>query len=111
MKEQIWRVPNGNLACFCIEHHCIYARKKFYYKNNVIGTENLMAACIGTKVKNFIFSSTSNGLLISLFETSIFEHDVIFKRPMGEIQDCDVYKFERQGLVLASSWPGWASYL
>ena len=24
----------------------------------------------------------------------IFEHDVIFKRPMGEIQDCDVYKFE-----------------
>ena len=32
---------------------------KFYYKNNVIGTENLMAACIGTKVKNFIFSSTA----------------------------------------------------
>ena len=24
----------------------------------------------------------------------IFEHDVIFKRPMGEIEDCDVYKFE-----------------
>jgi len=24
----------------------------------------------------------------------IFEHDVIFKKPMGEIKDCDVYKFE-----------------
>lgn len=24
----------------------------------------------------------------------IFEHDVIFKKPMGETEDCDVYKFE-----------------
>ena len=32
---------------------------KFYYKNNVIGTKNLISACIGTKVKNFIFSSTA----------------------------------------------------
>lgn len=24
----------------------------------------------------------------------IFEHDVIFKKPIGEIEDCDVYKFE-----------------
>ena len=32
---------------------------KFYYKNNVLGTQNLMSACIGSKVKNFIFSSTA----------------------------------------------------
>ena len=32
---------------------------KSYYKNNVIGTQNLMSACIGTNVKNFIFSSTA----------------------------------------------------
>ena len=32
---------------------------KFYYKNNVLGTKNLISACIGTKVKNFIFSSTA----------------------------------------------------
>jgi GR25 family glycosyltransferase involved in LPS biosynthesis len=24
----------------------------------------------------------------------IFEHDVIFKKPMGDYEDCDVYKFE-----------------
>lgn len=24
----------------------------------------------------------------------IFEHDVVFKKPMGEYADCDVYKFE-----------------
>ena len=24
----------------------------------------------------------------------IFEHDVVFKKPMGEYEDCDVYKFE-----------------
>jgi len=24
----------------------------------------------------------------------IFEHDVIFKKPMGNVKDCDVYKFE-----------------
>ena len=32
---------------------------KFYYRNNVLGTKNLISACIGTKVKNFIFSSTA----------------------------------------------------
>ncbi len=32
---------------------------KFYYKNNVLVTQNLMSACVGTKVKNFIFSSTA----------------------------------------------------
>jgi len=32
---------------------------KQYYKNNVLGTENLISACIGTTVKNFIFSSTA----------------------------------------------------
>jgi len=32
---------------------------KFYYKNNVLGTKSLISACIGTKVKNFIFSSTA----------------------------------------------------
>jgi|TARA_X000000950_G_scaffold55224_1_gene66073 GR25 family glycosyltransferase involved in LPS biosynthesis len=24
----------------------------------------------------------------------IFEHDVVFKKPMGEVKECDVYKFE-----------------
>ena len=24
----------------------------------------------------------------------IFEHDVVFKKPMGDYEDCDVYKFE-----------------
>ena len=32
---------------------------KFYYKNNVLGTKNLISACLGTTVKNFIFSSTA----------------------------------------------------
>tara|TARA_X000000368_G_C22963388_1_gene682032 strand:+ start:55 stop:1026 length:972 start_codon:yes stop_codon:yes gene_type:complete len=32
---------------------------KLYYKNNVLGTKSLISACIGTKVKNFIFSSTA----------------------------------------------------
>ena len=32
---------------------------KFYYKNNVLGTKSLIDACIETKVKNFIFSSTA----------------------------------------------------
>jgi len=32
---------------------------KFYYKNNVLGTKSLISTCIGTKVKNFIFSSTA----------------------------------------------------
>ena len=30
-----------------------------YYKNNVLGTKSLISACNGTKVKNFIFSSTA----------------------------------------------------
>ena len=32
---------------------------KKYYKNNVLGTKNLMAAILNTKVKNFLFSSTA----------------------------------------------------
>lgn len=32
---------------------------KSYYKNNVLGTKNLISACLGTTVKNFIFSSTA----------------------------------------------------
>ena len=32
---------------------------KSYYKNNVSRTKNLMTACVGTSVRNFIFSSTA----------------------------------------------------
>ena len=32
---------------------------KKYYKNNVLGTKNLMEAILNTKVKNFLFSSTA----------------------------------------------------
>ena len=32
---------------------------KFYYKNNVLGTQKLLEACSKTTVKNFIFSSTA----------------------------------------------------
>ena len=32
---------------------------KKYYKNNVIGTQNILNACKGTTVSNFIFSSTA----------------------------------------------------
>ncbi len=32
--------------------------KKKYYKNNIIGTKNLILSCKNTKVKNFIFSSS-----------------------------------------------------
>ena len=32
---------------------------KFYYKNNVLGSKSVISACIGTTVKNFIFSSTA----------------------------------------------------
>ena len=34
-------------------------KPKKYYKNNVIGTQKLLAACKKTSVKNFIFSSTA----------------------------------------------------
>ncbi len=30
-----------------------------YYKNNVLGTKNLISACFNTNIKNFIFSSTA----------------------------------------------------
>ncbi|MBA1340502.1 MAG: UDP-glucose 4-epimerase [Pelagibacterales bacterium] len=33
-------------------------KPKKYYSNNVIGTRNLLNACTGLKVKNFLFSST-----------------------------------------------------
>ena len=33
-------------------------KKKKYYKNNIIGTLNVVKACKGTHVKNFIFSSS-----------------------------------------------------
>ena len=32
---------------------------KKYYKNNVLGTKNLILACLNTSIKNFIFSSTA----------------------------------------------------
>ena len=32
---------------------------KKYYKNNVIGTQNLLKACTSSTIKNFIFSSTA----------------------------------------------------
>ena len=32
---------------------------KKYYKNNVIGTQNLLKACSNSNIKNFIFSSTA----------------------------------------------------
>jgi len=32
---------------------------KKYFKNNVIGTKNLLAACKNTTIKNFVFSSTA----------------------------------------------------
>ena len=32
--------------------------KKKYYRNNVIGTKNLLEACKNSKVKNIIFSSS-----------------------------------------------------
>ena len=34
-------------------------KTKKYYKNNVLGTKNLISACLNTNVKNFIFSSTA----------------------------------------------------
>ena len=34
-------------------------KPKKYFKNNVLGTENLLDACKDTTVKNFIFSSTA----------------------------------------------------
>ena len=34
-------------------------KPKKYYKNNVLGTKNLLQACKDTAVKNFIFSSTA----------------------------------------------------
>ena len=34
-------------------------KPKKYYKNNVLGTKNLLEACKDTTVKNFIFSSTA----------------------------------------------------
>ena len=33
-------------------------KPKKYYSNNVIGTRNLLNACVDSKVKNFLFSST-----------------------------------------------------
>ena len=34
-------------------------KPKFYYKNNVLGTQSLLKACNNSLVKNFIFSSTA----------------------------------------------------
>jgi|TARA_B100001093_G_scaffold290978_2_gene277837 UDP-glucose 4-epimerase len=34
-------------------------KPKLYYKNNVLGTKSILAACKNTSVKNFIFSSTA----------------------------------------------------
>ena len=34
-------------------------KPKKYFKNNVLGTKNLLEACKGTTIKNFIFSSTA----------------------------------------------------
>ncbi len=33
-------------------------RPKIYYKNNIIGTSNLIKACKNTEIRNFLFSST-----------------------------------------------------
>ena len=43
---------------------------KKYYRNNVLGTKNLMSACNETKVKNLIFSSTAAVYKDGLFKVS-----------------------------------------
>ena len=43
---------------------------KFYYKNNVLGTKNLLTACFNTTVKNFIFSSTAAVYKDGLFKVT-----------------------------------------
>ena len=43
---------------------------KFYYKNNVLGTKNLLTACLNTTVKNFIFSSTAAVYKDGLFKVT-----------------------------------------
>ena len=43
---------------------------KHYYKNNVLGSKNLISACIGTTVKNFIFSSTAAVYKDGLYKVS-----------------------------------------
>lgn len=45
-----------------------YPRK--YFKNNVVGSKNLLKACIGTKVKNFLFSSSAAVYKDGLYKVS-----------------------------------------
>ena len=45
-------------------------KPKFYYKNNVLGTEAILNACEGTKVKNFVFSSTAAVYKDGLFKVA-----------------------------------------
>ena len=66
---------------------------------------NLVPTAQSKKAKKLLQRPGTQGCFLSQYllwqkchETNtpicIFEHDVVFKQPMGEYEDCDVYKFE-----------------
>ena len=55
-------------ASLIIEEGEKYPKK--YYRNNVLGTEMLISACVNTKVKNFLFSSTAAVYKDGLFKVT-----------------------------------------
>tara|TARA_B110000503_G_scaffold39161_1_gene64497 strand:+ start:1083 stop:1658 length:576 start_codon:yes stop_codon:yes gene_type:complete len=66
---------------------------------------NLVPTAQSKKAKKLLQRPGTQGCFLSQYllwqkchETNtpicIFEHDVVFKQPMGKYEDCDVYKFE-----------------
>jgi len=70
-----------------------------------LGNYNIWPCTQSKKAKRYMKRPGTTGCFLSQFRLwnerieldtpiNIFEHDVIFKKPMGEILPCDVYKFE-----------------
>ncbi len=66
---------------------------------------NLFPSSVNKKCKRYMERPGTQGCFLSQYllwqkafvsqqSICIFEHDVIFNKPMGTVTDCDVYKFE-----------------
>jgi len=70
-----------------------------------LGDYNIWPCAQSKKAARYMARPGTAGCFLSQFKLwnkcidlntpiNIFEHDVVFKKPMGNIEDCDVYKFE-----------------
>ena len=65
---------------------------KKYYKNNVLGTDNVIKACIKSNVKNFIFSSTA----------AVYRDGIFKVKESSQIKPKSIYgkcKFKAEKLI------------